>query len=101
CEGRELIGYAVMMIAAGEAHLLNLSIARGRQQRGHGRSLLAHLVRVAREDGARLLFLEVRPSNQAARRLYSANGFEQIGVRRGYYPVAGGREDAWVYSLDL
>ncbi len=101
CEGRELIGYAVMMLAAGEAHLLNLSIAGSRQRRGHGRALLAHLVRVARDHGARVLFLEVRPSNAAAKRLYSGQGFEQIGVRRGYYPAAGGREDAWVYSLYL
>ena len=97
----ELIGYAVMMLAAGEAHLLNLSVAAGRQQRGHGRALLAHLLGVAREHGARVLFLEVRPSNAAAKRLYGAFGFEQIGVRRGYYPAHGGREDALVFSIAL
>jgi ribosomal-protein-alanine N-acetyltransferase len=96
-----LIGYAVMMLAAGEAHLLNLSIAAHRQQSGHGRSLLAHLVGVAREHGARVIFLEVRPSNEAGKRLYGGSGFEQIGVRRGYYPAHGGREDALVYALNL
>ena len=99
--GGELIGYAVMMLAAGEAHLLNLSIAAHRQQSGHGRSLLAHLVGVAREHGARVIFLEVRPSNEAGKRLYAGSGFEQIGVRRGYYPAHGGREDALVYALNL
>jgi [ribosomal protein S18]-alanine N-acetyltransferase len=99
--GGELIGYAVMMLAAGEAHLLNLSIAAGRQQRGHGRALLAHLVAVARGHGARVLFLEVRPSNDAGKRLYAGFGFEQIGVRRGYYPAHEGREDALVFSLNL
>ena len=98
---RELIGYAVTMLAAGEAHLLNLSVARDRQQRGHGRALLAHILAVAREHGARVLFLEVRPSNEAGKRLYCGSGFEQIGVRRGYYPVQGGREDALVFSLNL
>jgi [ribosomal protein S18]-alanine N-acetyltransferase len=97
----ELIGYAVMMLAAGEAHLLNLSVAAGRQGRGHGRALLAHLLAVARDHGARVLFLEVRPSNGAAQRLYAAFGFEQIGVRRGYYPAHGGREDALVFSINL
>jgi [ribosomal protein S18]-alanine N-acetyltransferase len=97
----ELIAYAVMMLAAGEAHLLNLSVAARRQRRGHGRALLAHLVAVARGHGARVLFLEVRPSNEAGKRLYSGFGFEQIGARRGYYPAQSGREDALVFSLNL
>jgi ribosomal-protein-alanine N-acetyltransferase len=96
-----VVGYAVMMLAAGEAHLLNLSVAAERQRRGHGRALLAHLVAVARGYGARVIFLEVRPSNAAGTRLYGGSGFEQIGVRRGYYPAHGGREDALVFSLNL
>jgi ribosomal-protein-alanine N-acetyltransferase len=89
------------MLAAGEAHLLNLSIAAPEQRRGHGARLLGHLVRVARDYGARVLFLEVRPSNQAAQKLYAAQGFHPIGVRRGYYPARDGREDAIVLSLPL
>jgi ribosomal-protein-alanine N-acetyltransferase len=96
-----LIGYAVVMLAAGEAHLLNLSIAADRQKRGHGARLLRHVVGTAREYGARVLFLEVRPSNGPAQRLYAAHGFHQIGVRRDYYPAAVGREDALVLSLPL
>jgi ribosomal-protein-alanine N-acetyltransferase len=99
--GGELVAYAVMMLAAGEAHLLNLSVAAGRQRQGHGRSLLAHLLATARGHGAHVLFLEVRPSNAAAKRLYDGLGFEQIGVRRGYYPAREGREDALVFSLNL
>jgi ribosomal-protein-alanine N-acetyltransferase len=99
-EGR-FIGYAVIMLAAGEAHLLNLSIAAAAQRRGHGSRLLAHVVRAAQEYGARVLFLEVRPSNVPAQRLYAAHGFHQIGVRRGYYPAQDGREDALVLSLPL
>jgi ribosomal-protein-alanine N-acetyltransferase len=100
-ENERLIGYAVLMLAAGEAHLLNLSIAADAQRRGHGARLLGHAIRVARGYGARVLFLEVRPSNVPAQRLYAAHGFHQVGVRRGYYPAKDGREDALVLSLPL
>jgi ribosomal-protein-alanine N-acetyltransferase len=96
-----LIGYAVMMIGAGEAHLLNLSIAAPLQRRGYGKRLLEHLVKVARSYGARAMLLEVRPSNEAARQLYLAYGFEQVGVRRGYYPARDGREDALLLTYRL
>jgi [ribosomal protein S18]-alanine N-acetyltransferase len=100
-DGRRIIGYAVLLLAAGEAHLLNLSIAGSWQRRGHGRKLLDHVVLMARERKARLLFLEVRPTNAVGQRLYEGHGFRQIGVRRGYYPARKGREDALVLALDL
>lgn len=98
---RGLIGYAVMMLGADEAHLLNLSIAAASQRRGYGGRLLAHLMQVARDYGANALFLEVRPSNAAARRLYAKRGFTQIGLRKGYYPALDGREDALILSRAL
>jgi ribosomal-protein-alanine N-acetyltransferase len=100
-DGRELIGYAVLMLAAGEGHLLNLSIAAHAQRRGHGRSLLGNVVGIARACEARVLFLEVRPTNEVGQRLYTGYGFKQVGVRRGYYPARRGREDALVLALDL
>src|SRR6267154_538104 len=100
-DGRQLIAYAVLMLAAGEAHLLNLSVAAHAQRRGHGRSLLNDVVGVARESDAKVLFLEVRPTNTVGQRLYTRYGFRQIGVRRGYYPARRGREDALVLALDL
>jgi ribosomal-protein-alanine N-acetyltransferase len=100
-DGNRLIGYAVLMLAAGEGHLLNLSVAAHAQRRGHGRNLLDQVVRVARERAAKVLFLEVRPTNQVGQRLYAGYGFRQIGVRRGYYPARRGREDALVLALDL
>jgi ribosomal-protein-alanine N-acetyltransferase len=100
CEG-ELIGYFVLLVAAGEAHLLNLSVAEPHQRRGHGGALLAEVMRIARERGARHVFLEVRPSNRGAKALYRRFGFRQIAVRRGYYPAHGGREDALVLTLAL
>ena len=99
--GRELIGYLVLMVAAGEAHLLNLSICAAQQRRGHGSALLRQALALAREGAATSLFLEVRPSNLAAIALYARFGFERIALRRGYYPAQAGREDALVYSLAL
>lgn len=99
--GGELVGYFVLLAAAGEAHLLNLSIAEGRQRRGHGAALLREAMRVARENDARNIFLEVRPSNLAGKSLYQRFGFRKIALRRGYYPARGGREDALVLSCVL
>jgi len=100
-DGGELIAYAVLVLAAEEAHLLNLSVAAHAQSRGHGRELLGNVIGLARERGAKVLFLEVRPSNHAGQRLYAAHGFKQVGVRRDYYPATRGREDALVLSRAL
>lgn len=97
----ELVGYFILMAGAGEAHLLNLSIAAKHQRGGHGRALLREAAGLARRRGARGLFLEVRPSNLAAQALYTRSGFRKIAVRKGYYPARAGREDALVLKLDL
>jgi ribosomal-protein-alanine N-acetyltransferase len=99
--GGLVIGYAVMMMAAGEAHLLNLGIAGDWQGRGMGRRFLLQLIRLAREYHASSIFLEVRPSNIAARRLYATEGFREIAVRKKYYPAENGREDAILMELVL
>lgn len=97
----ELIGYAVVMLASDQAHLLNLSIAAGCQRQGYGSQLLQLLCEGVRTQGARLIFLEVRPSNAAGLRLYERQGFERVGLRREYYPAQAGREDALVLRLPL
>ena len=97
----ELVGYFVLMVAAGEAHLLNLSIAARHQRSGHGRALLREAADLARRRGAAGLFLEVRPSNLAAKALYTRFGFRQVALRKGYYPAHAGREDALVLTLKL
>jgi ribosomal-protein-alanine N-acetyltransferase len=96
-----LIAYAVMMLAVDEAHLLNLSVARRYHRHGYGWTMLEWMAARARDHGARTMLLEVRPSNAPARRLYERYGFERIGVRRGYYPSHGGREDALVLRIAL
>ena len=99
--GNELLGYFILLVAAGEGHLLNLSVASARQRAGHGSALLKQAMRLARNRGAQHLFLEVRPSNEGAKALYGRFGFRQVAVRRGYYPAHGGREDALVLTLAL
>ncbi len=96
-----LVAYGVMSIGAGEAHLLNVCVHEAYRGRGVGRVLLRHLLERALASGALDAFLEVRPSNTAAIRLYQSLGFEAVGVRRGYYQAAEGREDATVLRLGL
>lgn len=101
--GSGVSGYGVMSMGAGECHVLNLCIDPGLRRRGVGRALLSMLLARARRAGMLHAFLEVRPSNAAAMALYEGMGFERIGLRRGYYQAAGGREDAVVYrkALDM
>lgn len=96
-----LQAYAIVMLALDEAHLLNLSVARQFQRAGIGWRTLDWVAHVARGHGARTLLLEVRPSNPLAIRLYERYGFRPIGIRRGYYPAADGREDAIVMRVPL
>jgi ribosomal-protein-alanine N-acetyltransferase len=100
-EADELVAYCIIMAVTDEAHLLNLSVSAQYHRQGYGRMMLAHVLEVARQHRARLLFLEVRPSNTAARELYAASGFRQIGTRRDYYPAGTGREDALVLAIEL
>ncbi len=93
-------GYSVAMSGVQEMHLLNLTVSPPWQGRGHGIALLDALVAQCRRDRSATLWLEVRPSNPRARSVYRRYGFEEIGLRRGYYPAVGGqREDACVMRL--
>ncbi len=97
----QIIGYGVMSMGAGEAHVLNLCVRPEHRSCGVGRRMLEHLLDRARTAQMRDVFLEVRPSNITAIRLYQSLGFQPIGVRRGYYQAVGGREDAAVLKLEL
>lgn len=99
--GGELVGFSVVMIVIDEAHLLNVAVCPRFQGQGFGARLLRHAMEEARAHGANRLFLEVRPSNAAAVRLYRHFGFTQIGLRKAYYPAAEGREDALVFEKEL
>lgn len=100
-EGEDLLGHAIASVGAGESHLLNLCMRRDQQGRGLGRVLLQHCIDAVQGQGAEMMFLEVRPSNQVAIALYESVGFNEIGLRKGYYPAALGHEDALVLALDF
>ena len=96
-----VVGYAIMSLGGDEAHLLNLCLDAPARGRGLGTMMLDHLVLSAMREGVRVLYLEVRPSNVAALELYRRAGFARVGVRKGYYRSADGREDALVLSRSL
>ncbi|HHM06476.1 MAG TPA: ribosomal-protein-alanine N-acetyltransferase [Gammaproteobacteria bacterium] len=96
-----IFAYAVMSVGAGEAHLLNICVATGRRRRGYAGELLGVMVRLAQKLGGDTLFLEVRPSNAAARRLYAALDFNEVGYRLNYYPARRGREDAIILAKHI
>ncbi len=97
----EPIAHAVLSVAADEAHVLNLCVAPELQGRGHGGRLLKRLIDAARWHRVERVFLEVRPSNTIAIGLYQRAGFNEIGIRPGYYPTRHGREDAIVMAREL
>ena len=96
-----IVGYGVLSIAAGEAHVLNLCTAPDHEGQGLGARMLQALLKIARGHGAQRVFLEVRPSNPRAIALYQRSGFNEIGRRPRYYPARDGREDAIVMAMEL
>jgi ribosomal-protein-alanine N-acetyltransferase len=97
----EIIGYALFSIVLDEASLLNICIKSSYQGQGYAYASLQLLCEHLRKIGIHILFLEVRPSNHRALNLYHQFGFNQIGVRKNYYPAPHGREDAWMFALTL
>lgn len=98
---QQILAYALMSMAAQEAHILNLAVSPEKQRQGLGRKLLTHLLAVALEHDTRSVFLEVRASNLAAQNLYEQQGFNTLAVRRHYYPSPQGREDAIIMAYEL
>ena len=99
--GGDLAGFSVVMPVVDEAHLLNIGVCPARQGKGLGARLLRQAMEVARLNGSKAMLLEVRVSNVKAAELYRHFGFQQIGLRRGYYPAASGREDGLVFRREL
>lgn len=99
--GTGLAGYGIMSVAVEESHILNVCIAPEVRRQGYARAIMNHLLHTGTEHGARIAYLEVRPSNAGALQLYLDLGFRHVGTRRAYYPARNGREDAFVLSLPL
>ena len=97
-----LLGYFIAMKGVDEVHLLNITIAPEHQGQGWAWVCLDALAVWARGQAAQWLWLEVRVSNARAMKVYAAHGYKRVGLRKDYYPAAGGqREDAIVMSLKL
>jgi ribosomal-protein-alanine N-acetyltransferase len=96
-----VIGYAILMMVLDEAHLLNISVSPSWKGKGWGRHLLNHMMQVGRDKAGLNMFLEVRPSNVSAIMLYESIGFNEMGVRPGYYPAQNGRENAVLMGVAL
>jgi len=101
CEEQDtVLGYSILSMAVGEAHVLNICVAPAEQGQGIGRKMLENLVEIARGQ-AETMFLEVRPSNTVAIALYEDMGFNEISIRKGYYQSENGREDAIMLAKQI
>jgi ribosomal-protein-alanine N-acetyltransferase len=97
----DLVGHGVMSLGGDECHLLNICIHPAYQRRGLGTSLVHHMLKAGQDQGALIALLEVRISNTSAYWLYTKMGFDEVGIRKNYYPVRHGREDAIILAKDL
>lgn len=98
---QQIYGYGAMSTGAGECHILNISVPKHLQGKGIGKQLLQHMLFQAKQQKVEMALLEVRESNQQAINLYENQGFNEIGVRKGYYPAAKGKEDAIMFAKQL
>ncbi|MBI0518395.1 ribosomal-protein-alanine N-acetyltransferase [Pectobacterium parmentieri] len=97
----QLAAYAITQVALDEATLFNIAVHPEHQRQGFGRQLLEHLIDEMERRGILTLWLEVRESNARAIALYESLGFNEVSVRRDYYPTTQGREDAILMALPL
>lgn len=81
----EIVGYLCLWIVFEELRLMNLAVEAGSRRRGIAKALVLHALSLARDRGAERAVLEVRASNDAARRLYEGVGFRQVALRARYY----------------
>lgn len=96
----QIVGYGGLWTVVDEAHITTVAIAPDARRQGIGRQIMAELLCEARDRGMLTATLEVRRGNEPARQLYRNLGFQEVAVRKGYYP--DNREDAvvmWLYNL--
>ena len=98
---QQIIGYAFLMTAYDESHLLNMCIDSNYQGMGLGRKLLTYLENICIYNHSKVFLLEVRESNPVAQNLYESFGFAQIGIRENYYRCVQGRENAIVMTKNI
>ena len=100
-EYERVIGFAILSVSIEESHLLNIGLTASKRGLGLGKDLLEKMIVAAEVMGSKKLFLEVRISNAVAIELYKVSGFKEIGIRKNYYRLKEGREDAILMSKPL
>tara|TARA_R110002049_G_scaffold285705_10_gene467225 strand:+ start:368 stop:832 length:465 start_codon:yes stop_codon:yes gene_type:complete len=97
----DIVGFAIVQRVLDEAHLLNICVEPSAQGRGLGKEIVQHVIDYSNSISAVIILLEVRRSNERAQQLYLQVGFNEMSVRKGYYPAKEGREDAILMAMDL
>ena len=97
----KVVAHAVISVAAGESHILNLSVTGDHQGKGIGKQFIQFLLNIAHNKRAQIMMLEVRPSNVRAIKCYNSAGFNEIGSRKDYYPAPNGKEDALLFARQI
>lgn len=101
-EQNQIVAFAISYIVLDEATLFNIAVAPDFQGKGIGKRLLSELILQLQQRELTTLWLEVRESNHSARALYDSLGFNEVTIRKNYYPTPnGGKENAVVMALYL
>jgi len=102
-QNNRLVGFLICQVVIDEATLFNIAIHPDARKQGFASSLLTELIIELEHKNIHTLWLEVRASNRAAITLYEHMGFNEITIRKNYYPTAQGREDAIImaYTISL
>jgi len=98
---KKIIAYLISQFIVNECHLLNLCVIQSERRSGLGEKMVHYLLNQTRQNNIESIFLEVRISNTAALQLYEKLGFNEVGLRRDYYPNTNGREDALVLAYEV
>ena len=97
----EIIGFGILSIEKGRAHIMNMCVAPAHQRQGLGRRIMLHLLSIAKKKHARNAWLEVRSTNRPAILLYRKLGFRAKLIRKGYYRMRHGRKNAIIMARKL
>lgn len=100
-QSEQIVGFAIVQAVLDETHLLNVCVEPTAQGKGLGKTIVQHVIDHAKSVSAVIILLEVRRSNERAQQLYLQAGFNEMSVRKGYYPAEQGREDAILMAMDL
>ncbi len=98
-DGARIVAFTCLWVVYDELKINNIAVEAAERRKGHGAALLRWILDFGRSEGCTEATLEVRPSNFAARALYAAHGFREVGIRKGYYRDT--QEDAILMAAEL